>query len=389
VIKLSHMPKQYNIGIIAIFSSVATLRLKCMKLLDLLGGSLIAFCLFRKKDQAVPLNFKRILVIRPGGIGDAVFLLPLLRSLREKYPNLKVDILCEMRNRQIFLSQKELCDEIFCYDRIGEFISVFKRRYDIVIDTEQWHYLSAIAAYFCPGSISIGFATRPLRAKLFNKPCPYEIDRYELINFRNLFRFLMDGLDQIHNIDKSFHLSDQLTSWASREIPEQSITLFLGGSIALRRLTGEQSAAVIADLLKRHFDVVLLGGNDILDDVKMLTKEINDPRVRNYVGKVSLEESAALIHRSRLFIGTDSGLMHLACAVDTPVVAIFGPGNLKKWGPQGPRHAVISEYVSCSPCTHFGYTIPTCRGTFHCMRGLNAGKMMNQINQSLKAAPSK
>jgi ADP-heptose:LPS heptosyltransferase len=61
----------------------------------------------------------------------------------------------------------------------------------------------------------------------------------------------------------------------------------------------------------------------------------------------------------------------VACAVGTPVVAVFGPGHLKKWQPQGQRHSIITNNVACAPCTAYGYTVPTCHGTFHCMRGIN------------------
>ena len=91
-------------------------------------------------------------------------------------------------------------------------------------------------------------------------------------------------------------------------------------------------------------------------------------------------ESAALIKKSKLFVGPDSGLMHLACAVGTPVIGIFGPGNLKKWEPIGKNHSVITENVECSPCTLFGYTIPTCQGSFHCMRNIKLEKIFSAIN---------
>ena len=89
-------------------------------------------------------------------------------------------------------------------------------------------------------------------------------------------------------------------------------------------------------------------------------------------------QSATLIQQSSLFIGPDSGLMHLACAVDVPVIAIFGPGNLAKWGPKGEKHKVITENVPCAPCTRFGYTVPTCKGSYHCMKFNNNNLFFNE-----------
>ncbi|MBF0532497.1 MAG: hypothetical protein HQL23_05295 [Candidatus Omnitrophica bacterium] len=90
-----------------------------------------------------------------------------------------------------------------------------------------------------------------------------------------------------------------------------------------------------------------------------------------------------MISQSRLFIGPDSGLVHLACGVDTPVVAIFGPGNAKKWAPRGGKHAVMSLKCECSPCTLFGYTVPTCQGRYPCMKKITGEMICREVDRFL------
>jgi ADP-heptose:LPS heptosyltransferase len=372
-----------RISFLDILRSEGTFGLKAVKLLDFLGGGLLARVVWGVAPvQDFPAGVKNILVIRPGGIGDAIFLLPFLRFIK-KDKDVRLDILCEKRNKAVFESQSGSCDNIYWYDSAGSLIKVFKNRYDVVIDTEQWHYLSALTAYFLKPKISVGFATRPLRRKLFHQPKEYLQDAYEMENFEKLFASLLGPDWALRDINGCFIVKEELRSWAGEQIPAGSVCLALGGSIPIRRFTETQAVAIIEHLLSLDFAVVLLGGRDVLGFGRALKERTKDKKVYNFVGKMSLDQTAALIQKSRLFIGHDSGLMHLACAVGTPVAAIFGPGNRSKWAPKGQEHTVISNNQTCSPCTIFGYTIPICKNVFPCTLALDRGHMASVIEKRI------
>ncbi len=353
--------------------------------MDFILGSLLAKMVKAKDFKSAPRleHLQSILVIRPGGIGDAVFLLPLLKRLKENYPSLVVDILCERRNQQIFISQKSLFREIFIYDRWASFRGVWKHRYDVIIDTEQWHYLSALAAYFLKSSFTVGFNTRPLRKKLFNQPVSYGLNAYELENFKALFKFILGECKDIEDINLCYTVSEESIRWAQEKIPQNTVSLFIGASITPRRFTNAQALEIIRFLFTKGVSVALLGGKDVLAPAQEIERQIKDERLISFVGKINLEQTAALIKQSKQFIGTDSGIMHLACVVGTPVIAVFGPGNLAKWHPKGDSHAVVTENVACSPCTRFGYTVPTCGGSYHCMRGIEIEKIDGRLQNYL------
>lgn len=360
------------IGIFDIFNSIGGLRLKAVKILDLVAGSFLARIVPGKPSREMFSEaIHKILIIRPGGIGDAIFVLPFLRAIKKDNPDIIIDMLCEKRNAQIFASQKEVCDEIFCYDQWRSFSEIWKRDYDIVVDTEQWHYLSALVSYFINSKMNIGFATRPLRAKLFNKAVPYGADAYEIENFKELFLPLCPAVGQVNDIHGLFLVDEGTMEWAQGKAPGDYMTLFLGASIPLRRLSLAQGKEIMQFALSKNLPVVLLGGPDVRLEADRLMEGLTDSRVSNFVGKASLLQTAALIKKSKLFIGPDSGIMHLACAVGTSVVAIFGPGNLKKWSPHGAQDRIITLNVECSPCTRFGYTVPTCQGSYKCVKYIN------------------
>jgi len=361
-----------QISFLDIFRSIGSFRIKFLKTFDYTLGGLTAFLLPPLPNKDLPHKFKKILVIRPGGAGDAVFLLPILKILGNQ--GFVVDVLCEKRNAEIFTSQSHLLNEIYLYEK--EIFEVLRKSYDIVVDTEQWHYLSAIVGYFIKSEYKIGFVTRPLRAKLFHKRVQYNENGYELDDFKRLFEGILPAEIRVVDINNCFDVPFDKNAWASEQMPDRSVSVFLGASVSMRRLTLEQLLIVIHELLDKNYIPVLLGGKDVVVMSRQVIKNIKDQRVKDFVGKTSLLESAALIQRSGKFIGTDSGLMHLACAVGTPVIAFFGPSNKNKWGPKGSEHKIITENVSCSPCARFGYTLPTCWGSYHCMKKLKLEKIL-------------
>lgn len=371
-----------RITIADVLRSHGSLKIKFIKLTDCLFGSLIASLVPKQTEKTLKKeDIRNILIIRPGGLGDAIFLIPIIKAIRQTHSEILIDILCEKRNQEIFASQKNLNLGVFSYDNFAQFSKVRKNSYDVIFDTEQWHYLSALIANTIPHQYTIGFATRPMRKKLFNMPIAYEIDQYELENFKQLFMTIFPEVANLLDINNSLSIDPAYSRWAKETVPGESVSIFLGASIFIRRLSHEQLLPIIKIILKKGMNAILLGGKDAREEGEKLTQEIHDKHLIDFTGKISLQESAALIKQSQLFVGPDSGLMHLACAVGTPVIGIFGPGNLKKWIPRGEAHIVVTENVACSPCTQFGYTVPTCHGSYHCMRNINISQLKQIIEK--------
>ncbi len=380
------MKEDVRIGFWDIIRSQGTARLRFIKLVDHLAGGLAARLVRGRRIVVTPLIAPdSILVIRPGGIGDAVFLLPVLKAVRRRHPAARLSVLCERRNRAVLASQKGLCDEVVCWDDGGALRTLFRKRFDVVVDTEQWHYASALTAYFLKSDFRVGFESRPLRAKLFEHRAGYRQDEYELNNFRNLFAFLLEGTERLDNINYAFDVPEEDQEWALRRPVRTCVTLGLGGSVPARRLTDDQVKTIAGFVLEKGYHAVFLGGGEAAAQAGAVCGALKDERAHNYAGRTTLTQTAALIERSRLFVGADSGIMHLACAVGKPAVALFGPGNRKKWGPRGDMHAILSTKEKCSPCTYFGYTVVSCRENCHCMRHLDMDEVLGAVARKLWA----
>ncbi|MFH0753976.1 MAG: glycosyltransferase family 9 protein [Candidatus Omnitrophota bacterium] len=350
---------------------------KAVKLFDHLIGGMIARILpvSRIPMKTIATGHLKILIIRPGGIGDAVFLLPVIRALKAKGHS--VDILCERRNAGIFNSQKDLFNRVLNYNVGHEFLSVFRQQYDVVVDTEQWHLLSAIVGHMIKHRILIGFDTRPSRARLLDIKVPYDLDQYELQNFARLFRLFDIREDLV--LTHCYQIPACDREWAKTQASDPYIVISIGGSIALRRFSIQQATDICHHILKKNLKIVLLGGHDVTGLSRQITANLSDQRVINMTGQATLSQSAALIVDAKGFIGHDSGLLHLAAALGTPVTAFFGPGNQSKWGPRPEQGVILDEGLGCAPCTRFGYTLTTCHEKGICVRSKELVKRLKII----------
>ena len=134
--------------------------------------------------------------------------------------------------------------------------------------------------------------------------------------------------------------------------------------------------AELADRLTSQYGCqVLIGGShqdiDLAQQIRQMAK--SSPIIM--AGRTAIKQFAAIAKKSALFVGSDSGAMHIASAVGTPVVALFGPSNPREWGPRGGSVEVIYKGLDCRACFH-----PTCqRGEQNCMRLISIDEVMMAV----------
>ncbi|MBI5666775.1 MAG: WecB/TagA/CpsF family glycosyltransferase [Chloroflexi bacterium] len=153
--------------------------------------------------------------------------------------------------------------------------------------------------------------------------------------------------------------NSELDSALSTQHSALTIALHPGsGGYSLARRWDADRFAAVADALHDEFgaQIVLVGGrHDDTAAVKAAMKTVP----LDLSGQTTLPQLAGVLAQADLFIGADSGVMHLAAAVGTPVVAIFGPSNADAWGPWTPngKSIIVRSGVECSPCSYVGHSI--------------------------------
>jgi heptosyltransferase-2 len=217
---------------------------------------------------------------------------------------------------------------------------------------------SAIMALLSGAPERIGFATEG-RGLLLTKRVPYRKELHEVENFLAVLR--AGGMD----VKDTF-----LECWTTPEEKDAAAGVIAGAGIpAGERLVAihpfaaipqrgwplEDFAALAALFADQGLTPLLLGAPGDRSDFDA-ARAMFGTEVIDLVGRCSLRVTMALLQRCSLFVGNDSGIMHLAAAAGIPLVALFGPQSPVKFGPWSERSAVIYKKFNCSPCRQKFFT---------------------------------
>lgn len=361
-----------------------------MKLLDSVIGRIAASVIPVDTPYESSSIITSLLLIRPGGIGDAVLLAPIIRTIKVKYPLARISVLAERRNAGVFSLVSDV-GEVFCYDRPRDFLRAVTGQYDAVIDTEQSHFLSAVVTRFTSAPLKIGFDTNG-RRRMFTQTVPYCHDDYESVSFARLLTALGIEAGCVELAAPFLSLPGSAINKAADLLEpfngQPFVALFPGASIHERRWGAERFRRVGEVLSVLGIKMVVVGGSEDRQQGDGITA---GGLGLNLTGTTSLSETAAIINKSAMLLSGDSGVLHIAVGLGVPTVSLFGPGRAKKWAPLGAQHIVINKELPCSPCTTFG-TTPSCPIHAQCMRDITVDEVVNSVTvllTSIGAMPSR
>ncbi|MDG5469935.1 glycosyltransferase family 9 protein [Deltaproteobacteria bacterium IMCC39524] len=343
----------------------------------LIGSLLTRFWPRPTQPESPPSPVSSLLLIRPGGIGDAVLLVPVILRLREAFPTACIDVLAEKRNSRVF----SLCpgvNQVLCYDRPLELLAVLRSDYEVVIDSEQWYHLSSIVARVVCSQIKVGYGTNE-RKRLFTHTIDYSPAKYELNNFLELLKPL--GLESpslnlypfltVPEIDQ-----ESADNMLGSLLEEPFIILFPGASVAEKRWSCAKFHELAVWCEKQNTRVVIVGGEQDREAGAQIASGLS---ALDLTGKTSLEQTAAVLARGTVVVSTDSGILHLASALGRPTVSLFGASSQAQWAPRGPHHVVIDKSLDCSPCSSFG-NVPKCQIDVCCMNEISVDDVSTVVN---------
>ena len=352
-------------------------------------------------------KYKRILVTQTGGwIGDMILLTPTLRALRHAYESSHITMLVRPLVQKLMIDNPYL-DELMIYDKRGEDRGILKLLH---LSRRLRELQFDLAVVLHPNSVRS--ALNPCLAGI-----PERIG--SRINGRGIFltRSVNDR-DDIHEVERYLRVLEligidnpdlNLEFWHTMEdrrtverilaksgISNSDILVGVnpGTTWETKRWALERFAEVIDALLKKHKVRVVLTGSpaekplgDRLQELISkqpptplipLTKGGEGKEFVNLVGKTNLRQLGALIERMNFYITCDSGPMHIAAAVKTPTIALFGPTSPIRHAPYGTGHIVIQKQIECNPCYE-----RTCRRNHECMRAIEVGEVLQRVEELL------
>jgi heptosyltransferase-1 len=302
---------------------------------------------------------KKILIILHGSIGDVTRALPLTHLLRRGFPQATLAWAVEPPSFPLLQNYPAL-DEVILFDRtrwwisfIPFLVSIRSKRFDLVLDLQR-HFKSGLISCWSGARHRLGFNRLDCKEFnwLFNNHfIPATGDAIsKLEHYLKFAEFL--GLDP-YPIEWNFKLTSSEESAIAQHVAKVNqpyAALFVGSRWESKRWFPSQIAECARVIQERHkLDVVLLGGKDDAEPVNEVIEKTAIP-ITNLVGRTSLREALGVIAKARLAVGPDTGLMHLAAALGTPVVSLWGATSPLRTGPYGFDDLVVQGRASCSPC---------------------------------------
>jgi heptosyltransferase-2 len=302
----------------------------------------------------------KILVRATNWVGDAILAIPALQAIRAREPNAEISILARRWVAALYRGQG-IADELLILENATDLSALLRERnFDAAILLQNAFH-AAWLAWRAGIPRRIGYA-RDGRSLLLTQPVavpkPGEIPSHESYYYLELLRRAgwLDKLPQVGQI--RLHVETEKRDKADAGLLASGvrkgvwrIALAPGAAFGSAKCWPPQRFAALADALIDRFDadVILFGAPSERDIAARIASEMRHRPV-NLAGQTTIDQLPSHFAVCDVFIGNDSGAMHVAAAVGTPVVAIFGPTDPYGTAPVTDKLAIVRNAPSCSPC---------------------------------------
>ena len=328
----------------------------------------------------------KILIRATNWIGDAIMALPALRAVRKRFPEAEIAIVGRPYVADIYRDQ-EICDQLIPYDPRGLHAGLSGRerlaaelraqKFDMALLLQN-AFDAAWLAWRARIPERIGYA-RDARSFLLTKAIPLprhgESPAHEKFYYLELLR-RAGWLDSVQ--DETFislRVSEEKRRSADEFLCESGvrqgalrIAIGAGASYGSAKCWPPPRFAEVANQLQSEADadVILFGTAAEASVSTAISAEMRRPPI-DLTGKTAIADLPALLSQCHLFIGNDSGAMHVAAAVGLPVIAVFGPTDPEGTAPVTPRCSIVQQKPYCSPCF-----LRSCPTDHRCMTAITA-----------------
>lgn len=328
-------------------------------------------------------DYRNILLIKPSSLGDIVHAMPTCAAIRRAYPKARLTWLVK-RQWASLVERIEGVDRVWPVEPtfrgwLSQVLPLRAEGFDLVLDL-QGLFRSAAIGWLTGSPLHVGFANGREGSPWFYSrrvPAPqldmHAVDRYLLVakdvgavafgTPKFSFRIPQADHDEVERLLSRFGVASG-ARWVAMNVSARWQT----------KRWPSASFAAVADRLQQEGSgpVVMIGGPDERADVAAVRGLMKTAPI-DLTGATTVGLLPALLSRAALLITNDSGPMHIAAAVGTPIVALFGPTSAARTGPYGAGHQILTENVPCRPCFS-----RTCRNSLplECLRAVSPEQVL-------------
>lgn len=333
---------------------------------------------------------KKILIIRLSSLGDILLTSPLLREIKNRFPDCLIDFVIKKEFIQAIEFNPNL-NNILLYEANN--VNSLKKKFN----SANYDYILDLQNNFRSRQLLKGMKSqvqRILRIYKFKKPT---FKKFLLVNFK--INLLKDKLSIAQRYVNSFPLikstdlqldfhypidkdADADSIFPRILIDKKIIGICPGSKHFTKRYPSELFAKLISELSSLNYSIFLFGG---IDDKTICTELVDNSRIFNFQNDNDLYLTAAMMKKCFAIISNDSALMHLSCALNVPTAAIFG-STVSEFGfsPLNKKSVIIENNdLNCRPCTHIGRN--DCpKKHFKCMKDISPDIIISKLQPLMK-----
>jgi len=343
----------------------------------------------------------RIIVLRSGAVGDCILSTPALSALRRAYPSAHLTLLGDPFSADLFKGSPDI-DRLIKLDpkvmRRREYLTALLRlrreRFSLLVDLHG-NSRTFLQTLLIGGKRRLGFETRHSRSIVYTHRAPYRMDVHTVFRQLELLRPIGVTIDPSNPTETSLCVTISeserrearaLLDAAGLPIGHPYAVLHpgAGAGLRLKQWRPDRFAAVAVRIQESlGLEMVVTGsGEGERPVVEQVMAAARRPMISLF-NKTGLRTLAAVLEGAALYVGCDTGPMHLSAALGTPVVALFGPTDPVRWSPWSPTPwRVIRAGLPCSPCPG-----KICPYNVECMSSLEVDQVF-EAAQELCRAPS-
>jgi len=360
--------------------------------------------LFKKKLQS-PQSARSILVFRSSGLGDFICVLPALRLLKKHFPNTKIILLTipsshkKWRNKIIpggMIFGNHLVDETIVIagnklknwktlKTIRSTIRSYRPDLCVILPFSGEGFSGRVKKMIYLKILGVEdsiYGTRFESTLSFFRRCQFSEGKFEhqiLAALKTLREIGIKDQEIVFDIEISMQDKKIVDDWCNRHnLKDKTPIAIHPGSNHKVKQWPIENFKILGEMIldfNREINILLVGGQEDKGLGDFLVKCWGEGAV-NFAGKTTFLQTAAILRRCKLFIGNDSGPMHLAAALGIPVIGIFSSITFPVfWAPWGEHSKMIRHSVPCEYCFADDGNCPT--GTYECIRGISVKEVFN------------
>ncbi len=339
-------------------------------------------------------TYKKILLVRPEMMGDTILLTPVISLIKKYLPETKIFMLLQHPMEEVIKNNQEVAGCILTKKNLNLFeylqlvAKIKQEKFDLSIVFEDNPTPNLALLCFLAGIPNrIGDKSRLLYSWIYNKgawlnsadPKLHHIELYlDLLKPLNL---PLEYLPLKLNLETQAENKIRDLLPVKKSAAEKFIGLHIGTGGGNKALLPKTYAEIAAGLQEKlHGKIILIGGGKELSTLNGMQKYLKQPFI-DTVNKLSLQELFALIKNLDLFIGVDSGPLHIAAALKIPIIAIYTAKdvNPNRWLPWMTKYAMIKNEAPCPiKCSHRECNLD------YCQKGISAIKIIEEADKLLK-----